>query len=141
MHPTALLRDGRLLLSWGELGQGRGQFNLPHSIAVDGRNRVIVVDRENHRLQLFDVDGNWLETWTDLRQPMDLCVDGEDTIYVAEAHQRLSIYDAEGRLLARWGDKGAAPGQFASFLHGVCVDSHGDLYIADESRLQKFERM
>jgi sugar lactone lactonase YvrE len=133
--------DGGLLVSWGEPGQGPGQFNLPHSIAVDGQDRVIVVDRENHRLQLFDVDGNWLETWTGLRQPMDICVDREDTIYVAEAYQRLSIYDTHGTLLARWGEKGSASGQFASFLHGVCVDSHGDLYIADESRMQKFERV
>jgi hypothetical protein len=130
-----------LLLSWGEPGQGPGQFNLPHSIAVGERDRVLVVDRENHRLQFFDFDGNWLETWTGLRQPMDVCVDGEGTIYVAEAYQRLSIYDADGSLLARWGEKGAAPGQFASFLHGVCVDSRGDLYIADESRMQKFERI
>jgi sugar lactone lactonase YvrE len=133
--------DGRLLHSWGEPGQGPGQFNLPHSLAVDGRDRVIVVDRENHRLQLFDIDGNWLETWTGLRQPMDICVDDKDTIYVAEAYQRLSIYDADGMLLARWGERGTAPGQFASFLHGVCVDSRGALYVADESRMQKFEQV
>jgi streptogramin lyase len=133
--------DGKLLLSFGEPGQGPGQFNLPHSLVVDGRDRVLVVDRENHRLQLFDDDGTWLETWTGLKQPMDVCVDGEGAIYVAEAYQRLSIYDPEGARLAQWGEPGTEAGQFASFLHGVCVDSRGDLYVADEKRMQKFERM
>jgi sugar lactone lactonase YvrE len=133
--------EGELRLSFGEPGQGPGQFNLPHSLVVDRRGRVMVVDRENHRLQLFDLEGHWLETWEDLRQPMDVCVDGEDTIYVAEAYQSVSIYDVEGTRLARWGQEGTAPGQFASFLHGICADSRGDLYIADERRMQKFERL
>ena len=133
--------DAKLLLSWGEPGEGAGQFNLPHSLGVDGRNRVVVVDRENHRLQLFDTSGRFLESWSGLRQPMDLCIDSEDVIYVAEAYQRVSIWSPDGGLLARWGEKGTAPGQFASFLHGICLDSHGDLYVADESRMQKFERL
>ena len=118
-----------------------GQFDLPHSIGVDGQNRVIVVDRENHRLQLFDVEGTFLGMWTGLLQPMDLYIDRDNTLYVAEAYQRLSIFSADGTVLARWGEGGSAPGQFASFLHGICVDSYGDLYIADESRMQKFERI
>ena len=136
-----LSASGQLLLSWGEPGQGAGQFNLPHSLGVDRQNRVVVVDRENHRLQLFDTSGRFLEKWSGLRQPMDLCIDGEDTIYVAEAYQRISIWSIDGTSLARWGEKGIAPGQFASFLHGICLDSYGDLYIADESRMQKFERL
>ena len=133
--------DAELLLSWGEPGQGAGQFNLPHSLGVDGRDRVVVVDRENHRLQLFDARGTFLEVWPDLRQPMDLCIDTEDVVYVAEAYQRVSIWSPDGTLLARWGQEGTAPGRFASFLHGICLDSHGDLYVADESRMQKFERL
>jgi hypothetical protein len=47
---------------------------------------------------------------------------------------RLSIVDHEGKLLARIGDihGGNAPGQFIS-PHGLCVDSHGDLYVGEVS--------
>jgi streptogramin lyase len=133
--------DAELLLSWGEPGRGSGQFNLPHSLGVDGRNRVVVVDRENHRLQLFDTSGEFLEAWPGLRQPMDLCIDAEDVLYVAEAYQRVSIWSPDGTPLARWGELGTDPGQFASFLHGICLDSRGDLYVADERRMQKFGRL
>lgn len=134
---------GVLHLSFGSAGAGDGEFNLPHSLAVDGRGRVVVVDRENHRLQLFTRDGSLLAVWGvgDLRQPMDVHVDADGFIYVAECHQRITIYDPDGAVISRWGEQGDSPGRFPSFLHGICADSHGDLYVADEQRLQKFERV
>ncbi len=43
--------DGQVLSSWGEGGQGPGQFALPHSLWVDDRrSRVLVMDRENNRI-------------------------------------------------------------------------------------------
>ena len=52
-------KDGNWLKSWGERGNGPGQFNTPHSIAVDAKNNVYVADRGNHRIQVFDSDGNF----------------------------------------------------------------------------------
>ena len=132
---------GELLSSWGEPGTDPGEFDLVHSIGIDGNARVIVVDRANHRLQVFSYDVQLLDIWTGFQQPMDVCVGADDDVFVAENLQRVSILGADGRFLTRWGTKGDAPGEFASFLHGICVDSHGDLYVADESRLQKFERV
>ena len=119
----------------------RSQFALPHSVVVDRRGRVLVADRENHRVQIFDGEGKFLDEWTDLLQPMDLFIDAEDTVYVAEAQQRISIYSLDGELLSRWGEKGSAPGQFSDSPHGVCVDSRGDLYVCEvisQGRMQKF---
>ena len=61
-------------------------------------------------------------------------------IAVVVSSHRVSIFTAGGELLARWGAAGNALGQFASFLYGICIDSYGDLYAADERRMQKFER-
>ena len=133
--------DGTLLKSWGDKGDGPAQFALPHSVVVDRRGRVLVADRENHRVQIFDGEGNFLDEWTDLLQPMDLFIDAEDTVYVAEAQQRISIYSLDGELLSRWGEKGSAPGQFSDSPHGLCVDSRGDLYVCEvisQGRMQKF---
>ena len=47
---------GRFLKAWGKYGAGPGEFNLPHSIVVDARGRVYVGDRENMRIQVFDLD-------------------------------------------------------------------------------------
>jgi sugar lactone lactonase YvrE len=136
--------DGRLLKSWGSKGEGPGEFALPHSVVVDRRGRVLVADRENHRVQIFDGDGQFLEQWTDLLQPMDLFIDADDAVYVAEAQQRISVYSLDGELLSRWGEKGSAPGQFSDSPHGVCVDSRGDLYVCEvisQGRMQKFARV
>src|SRR5882762_5001980 len=53
-------RDGVWLKSWGEPGDKPGQFNIPHSIAVDAQNNVYVADRGNRRIQVFDADGKFL---------------------------------------------------------------------------------
>ena len=41
--------------------------------------------------------------------------------------------------LRRWGQKGAAPGEF-NLPHGVCADSRGAVYVTevDGQRVQKF---
>jgi DNA-binding beta-propeller fold protein YncE len=53
-------RNGAWVKSWGEPGQGPGQFKLPHAIAVDAQGQVYVADRANARIQVFDSDGRFL---------------------------------------------------------------------------------
>jgi len=53
-------RNGAWVKSWGEPGQGPGQFKLPHAIAVDAQGQVYVADRANARVQVFDSDGKFL---------------------------------------------------------------------------------
>ena len=136
---------GDLLFSWGSKGTGPGQFDLPHSIWVDRREWVLVADRGNDRIQIFDVSGAFLHEWADVDSPNGIFVDQNDVVYIAEARQRISMFDLDGKLLGRWGDKGVAPGQFRDHVHGLWIDSHGDLYVSEVSggpdRLQKFERV
>src|SRR6202048_176173 len=57
-------KNGNWLKSWGERGKEPGQFNTPHSIAVDAKGNVYVADRGNRRIQVFDGDGNFLRQIT-----------------------------------------------------------------------------
>jgi DNA-binding beta-propeller fold protein YncE len=57
-------KDGNWLKSWGEPGSGPGQFNTPHSIALDAQDNVYVADRGNRRIQVFDGDGKFLRQIT-----------------------------------------------------------------------------
>jgi sugar lactone lactonase YvrE len=142
--------DGRLLFSWGEPGAGPGQFDLPHGIALDRAGRVFVADRENSRIQIFTPEGKFLSEWTDVARPMQVFIDGQDNVYVAEVgwraglfpwqtppmqppvRARLSVFDSQGKLLARWGggDNPCAPGDFFA-PHDLCIDSHGDIYVGE----------
>jgi hypothetical protein len=141
--------SGELIQSWGEPGTDPGQFNLPHGIWVHADGRVLVADRENDRIQIFSPDGEFLDMWTDIQRPTQIFVGRDQLIYVSElwwhvgqtsyVHGkfetarpgRVSVLDDSGRVLARWGDADAcAAGSFVA-PHGLCVDSRGDLYVAE----------
>ena len=136
--------DGKLLYSWGEPGEGNGQFNLPHSV-WEAKGRVYVADRQNNRIQIFTPGGNYLDQWGDFIQPCKIFVDKNDIMYVAELQGRISILDLTGKVLARWGgpyDRVAEPGKFFG-PHGIWADKHGDFYVSEVltgQRIQKFVR-
>jgi sugar lactone lactonase YvrE len=117
--------DGTHLFSWGEPGTGPGQFNLPHAVWVDRKGRVLIADRENDRIQVFDQNGKLLHIWpTKLIGPAVMYVDADDIVYIVEHNSgQVSVLTLEGERLAQWGDP-----SFKS-CHGVWGDSHGDLYV------------
>jgi DNA-binding beta-propeller fold protein YncE len=54
--------DGKFIKSWGKLGVKHGEFRTPHALAFDSKGRLWVADRGNHRLEIFDQDGKYLES-------------------------------------------------------------------------------
>lgn len=69
-------QQGKRVRQWGEKGTGPGQFHLPHGIAIDERNIVYVADRENGRIQSFDLNGRFLGMWTNLGKTFSLSIEG-----------------------------------------------------------------
>ena len=52
------------LATWGQKGNGDGQFDDPTSVAVDATtNKVYVADPRNQRIQVFDLNGKFLTKW------------------------------------------------------------------------------
>ena len=54
--------DGKFIKSWGKLGVRHGEFRTPHALVFDAKGRLWVADRGNHRLEIFDQEGNYLES-------------------------------------------------------------------------------
>ena len=136
--------EGNLLMSWGAAGKVHpGHFHLPHGISMDNRGRLLVCDRQNHRIQLFSQEGEHLDTWPGFRLPTSVAVGPDGTVYVAELESRVSIVDGDGNFLARWGGENSQEaGKFVA-PHCVAIDSHGDVYIGEAlqgKRVQKFVR-
>jgi DNA-binding beta-propeller fold protein YncE len=133
-------KNGKFLMKWGTPGTGPGQFNLPHSIAVDARRRVYVADRGNHRIQIFDENGKFLDQWTNIPQPHHIQITQDQFLWVADGTtSRVAKYDLNGKLLTYWGVQGSAPG-YMNQPHGFSVDSEGNLYIANglNQRVEKY---
>ena len=77
--------DGTFIMQWGGTGSGAGQFNVPHTIALDSGGRVFVGDRANNRIQIFDQAGAVLDVWYQFGRPSGIAIGADDRIYVADS--------------------------------------------------------
>ena len=154
-------RTGKYVHEWGELGQGPGQFSLPHAIALDSRGRLYVADRNNVRVQVFDQKGKFLAQWKDLIVPWGFCVTGKDEIWVCGSSpmqwrkgdaalgcpprdQLFLKFNLDGKVLQLFTlpkglDGLERPGE-VNWVHAIALDSRGNLYLGDiiGRRAQKF---
>jgi sugar lactone lactonase YvrE len=127
-------KDGRLLKIWGKKGSAPGDFETPHSLAMDSRGRLFVGDRENNRIQIFDQDGNFLEEWKQFGRPSGIFIDRNDMLYAAD-HQSDAKTNAGFRKGITIGS--AKDGRVTVFIldpdpngsqEGVAVDVNGTIY-------------
>lgn len=133
--------SGKLIKTWGTPGTGPGEFDLPHAIVVDARERVLVGDRENNRIQIFDRDGALLEIWAGFA-PYGLAFNHNGILFVADARaNQILELDVNGKVRRSWGRKGTGPGEF-DLPHMLSSDADGNLFVAEVGgkRLQKFVR-
>jgi peptidylglycine monooxygenase len=128
--------DGSLIRTWGGHGSGPGVFTTPHAIAVDRRGRVLVGDRENNRVQLFDRAGKYLAEWGDFYHPMQIWIDDRDLVFVTDQIPRISLLTLDGKLVGRC--RGAING-----AHGLAGDAEGNLYLSElpPQEITKLERL
>jgi DNA-binding beta-propeller fold protein YncE len=124
---------GKLLLSWGKLGAGPGEFNSPHGLAMDREGRLYVADRSNSRIQIFDQMGKFLGEWRQFGRPSGLFITKDDMIYVADSLS--SPQNNPGfKNGIRWGH--ISDGQVLGFIpwgeynaiEAVAVDDAGNIY-------------
>jgi sugar lactone lactonase YvrE len=78
-------KDGKFIKAWGKRGKGPGEFDTPHSIAIDSRGRIFVADRSNVRMQIFDADGRFIDQWKQFGRPSGVFIDRNDNMYVADS--------------------------------------------------------
>ncbi len=70
--------DGTFLGSFGEPGEGPGQFRVPHALAIDAQGHLFVADRSNSRVQVFDLDGTFVAEWHQFGRPSDVFVSDDE---------------------------------------------------------------
>jgi DNA-binding beta-propeller fold protein YncE len=89
--------SGKRVRQWGTAGTGPGQFNLPHGIAL--RDGIIyVADRQNGRIQRFDLDGKYLGEWTHLGKTFSITTGPDGNLWLG-THARNVVNEAPGWLV------------------------------------------
>ena len=126
-------RSGKFLLSWGKLGEGPGEFNSPHGLAMDKAGRLYVADRSNSRIQIFDQKGKFLAEWRQFGRPSGIFITKDDMLYVAD-----SLSNAQNnpgfKNGIRWGHIsdgkviGFIPWGEYNAIEAVAVDKDGNIY-------------
>jgi hypothetical protein len=101
----------------GKEGSGNGEFNFPQGITVLGSSgEVAVADCQNHRVQIFDSEGNYKrqfgtegkEADGQLSYPADLASDAHGNLLVTDLANRLQVFSPEGKHLCTRSDLGLA---------------------------------
>ena len=77
--------DGTRLKEWGSIGVRHGEFRTPHAMEFDSQGRLWVADRGNHRLEIFDQEGNYLESRYMYGRISGLFITANDMVYAIDS--------------------------------------------------------
>ena len=131
--------DGECIASFGRLGKGPLEFNIPCGITISPLNgHIYIADYNNHRIQVLESDltfscefGTEGSAEAQLKQPRTVAIDRKGLVYVADTYNnRIQKFTPEGEFLCQIGEQGAGPGQ----LHhpsGIVIDDNSLLYVTE----------
>ncbi|KAL3998266.1 NHL repeat family protein [Acanthocheilonema viteae] len=135
------------LFSFGSEGNADGQFCRPWGICCDNKGRIVVADRSNNRVQIFDQEGNFLHKFGSpgtrpgqFDRPAGIAVNSMNEIVVADKdNHRVQVFSERGDFLLKFGERGRTPGLF-NYPWGVAVNSFNQIAVSDtrNHRVQMF---
>jgi DNA-binding beta-propeller fold protein YncE len=158
-------KNGDWVMQWGTKGTKPGEFDTPHSIAIDRRDNVYVGDRGNRRVQVFDTNGTFVRQWTidvppapgtkavngptppegsmqGVGAPNSLCIPpgSNDVMFLGESTWPGRVFKVtlDGKVLGVIGRSGRNLKQFSG-AHALACPSENEIYVAETSnwRVQK----
>src|SRR2546425_9021187 len=140
-------KNGKFFKSWGQRGTEPGQFNLPHTIAIDAQNNIYVGDRENKRIQVFDTEGTFKTQYTNVGAPYAICITPgpRQILFTSNSNPSTGMDNGEiykmtldGKVLGKFGTAGKLLKEFGT-VHEMDCRSENELYVGELTnwRVQK----
>ena len=141
-------KDGKFLMTFGQPSNPPDDtrpsvFKDVHGVVFDPQTRrVFVTDRADHRIEIFDENGKFLDQWSTGKPstPQFLYMAADRSVWIADGTTAKIIkFDLDGHYLYAWGSQGDFPGALWN-VHGMSVDPDGNLYLAEvnNGRAEKF---
>lgn len=123
-------KDGKFVrIIGGGQGNGPGQLQLPHGVALDSQGRILVNDSDNARVVVFSPEGQFVEAWS-VPSRGGIVVLPDDTVYVSDVNAGIVNILKDGKVV----DSVAV-----DRAHGLGVDSDGSIYVSGASRMTVYK--
>ena len=142
-------KAGNWVSKFGEPGNGNGTFNTPHGLWIDrrseGEEKIVVCDRGHHTLQIFTLNGKYINTLKGYGLPANIDT-YKNIMLIPELHARLTLLDDNNKVIARLGDdvegvvkqKNVNRGKPETWVNGkfvhphdACFDENGNIIVAE----------
>uniref|UniRef100_A0A4W3H378 RING finger protein nhl-1-like n=1 Tax=Callorhinchus milii TaxID=7868 RepID=A0A4W3H378_CALMI len=142
-------QKGRLQFKFGSKGSDLGHFTWPRGVAVSPEGWIIIADRYNHRIQIFDRVGRFIRKFGkegacngQLSYPWGVTTDGLGFIYVCDKdNHRVQVFTLDGQFVRRFGRLGSGDGQL-EHPHYLTITSQNQVVVSDSCnhRVQVFDK-
>ena len=135
--------DGTFIKEWGQIGTAHGEFRTPHGLEIDSQGRLWVADRGNHRLEIFDLDGNYLESRYSYGRISGIFITDQDMVYAIDSESgpinhinwtagvRIGPLNEDSLVGFIPGYPIASRGYQSTAGEGVAVDQDGNVFVAE----------
>ena len=126
------------VLSFGNEGSSKGMFSFLGGVAVNAKNEIAVADSNNHRVQIFNSEGNYLRSFGrhgtkkgEFDFLTGITYHNNENIFVADyGNNRIQIFSGEGEYVGSFSGTGSLDSRFRN-PRGLSVDSDGNIIVAD----------
>ncbi|XP_002733628.1 E3 ubiquitin-protein ligase TRIM71-like [Saccoglossus kowalevskii] len=140
----------RLLFEFGKRGSGPGEFCDPEGVAVTNAGDIVVADKGNSRLQIFDSLGNYkFQSPAHMyKTPTDVAVNPDNDFVVVDYGLRCIRITSPDKchVTIRKTDSSDSPkspvdDDFWNYLHGITVDRIGHVVVSSSCHEQSHIRV
>ena len=123
---------------FGKKGSDVRMFQYPRGVAVSNRDEIAVADTVNHRVQIFNSNGDFIRSFGregsnqgEFKYPFGIAFNKDGKIFVADSNNhRVQIFNGEGRYMGMFGGNGSLDSQL-TYPWGLSLDSQGNIIVAD----------